>query len=88
MAEECRQQKQTLTQNRSHARARSALPHMSVAEGPFLAPPAPTSCKVVEIHSDFWLCKGQPLQSLAVFSILLAPTLDQNTLHISSSVPC
>jgi len=87
MAEKWWQKKQTLTQNHSHARARSALPHVQVTECPFLAPPAPRSCKVVEIHPDFWLCKGQPFQSLAVLSIRLAPTLDQNTLHISSSVP-
>lgn len=87
MTEEWRQQRKMLTQNHSHARACSALPHMLVAECLFLASPASRSCKVVEIHPDFWLCKGQPLQSLAVFSIQLAPTLDQNTLHISLSVP-
>lgn len=87
MAEEWRQQQQMLAQNRSPARTCSTLPHVQAAECPFLALPAPRSCKVVEIHPDCRLCKGQPLQSLAVFSVRLASTSDQNTLHISSSVP-
>lgn len=61
MADKWRQQKQTLTQNRSHARAHSALLHVQVTECPFLAPLAPRSCKAVTIHPDIWLCKGQPL---------------------------
>lgn len=58
VAEKWRQQKQALTQKCSQPRTRSALPHVQVTECPFLAPPAPRSCMVVEIHPDFWLCKA------------------------------
>lgn len=76
-----RQQKQVLTQNSSHPRACLALPPVPAAECLFLAPPAPSSREVVEIHPDFWLCKEQPLQSLAELPARLAPTLVQHIAH-------